>query len=304
MSYLPASKLSHSNGRATVLTGDNVMVTQGLGMGQMMKLQDWIILADGQTIYEDYVPLSKPDYATQNAASLSSVFRWSLNPQNYRVAVMTPKGLLQVKSVLNGEVERDDRGHCKKTLFVDEAAWRSSLPPGGTTELNGPKSNTLVVKGLTDAEKLKKIAEHYRMRNVVRACASPVELHNQLGGSIDKFREELSKISLDDDMNTNRRHKLTNALKRVVRCYKLSNDRIKLAGASADKNPLQICMKGTSTILATDAAGTRYYICYYNGKIAAVPTATHWRAATLYNNFAEMGNPKITVIYRKQTIDI
>ena len=48
MSYTPGTKLSHTaTHRATVLTGDNVMVTLGLGVGQMMKLADWIILADG-----------------------------------------------------------------------------------------------------------------------------------------------------------------------------------------------------------------------------------------------------------------
>jgi hypothetical protein len=35
------------------------MVTAGLGSGQMMKLADWIILADGAKIQEEFIPLPK-----------------------------------------------------------------------------------------------------------------------------------------------------------------------------------------------------------------------------------------------------
>ena len=61
MSYTPGTKLSHTDAtrHATVLTGDNVMVTAGLGYGQMMKLADWLILADGARIQEEFIPLPK-----------------------------------------------------------------------------------------------------------------------------------------------------------------------------------------------------------------------------------------------------
>ena len=61
MSYTPGTKLSHTDAtrRATVLTGDNVMVTGGLGYGQMMKLADWLILADGARIQEEFIPVPK-----------------------------------------------------------------------------------------------------------------------------------------------------------------------------------------------------------------------------------------------------
>jgi hypothetical protein len=68
MSYTPGTKLSHTaTHRATVLTGDNVMVTLGLGVGQMMKLADWIILADGATIQEEFIPVPK-DGAAHSAS--------------------------------------------------------------------------------------------------------------------------------------------------------------------------------------------------------------------------------------------
>jgi hypothetical protein len=59
MPYAPGTKLSHSDSteRATVLTDGKVMVTRGFAVTQIMKLADWFILADGATIYEDYIPL-------------------------------------------------------------------------------------------------------------------------------------------------------------------------------------------------------------------------------------------------------
>ena len=70
MPYTPGTKLSHTDAtrRATVLTGDNVMVTAGLGYGQMMKLADWIILADGAKIQEEFIPL--PAAASDRRAAL------------------------------------------------------------------------------------------------------------------------------------------------------------------------------------------------------------------------------------------
>jgi hypothetical protein len=174
MSYTPGTKLSHTaTHRATVLTGDNVMVTLGLGVGQMMKLADWIILADGATIQEEFSPVPKDGAAhsasgaefiplpTASAApppAIGSKLRWTLGPETYRVAIMTAKGVLQVKSVTDGAGEVHPAATCecltcrelrqwaptwprrplKKTLFADEAAWRASLPTGGSVEITPP----------------------------------------------------------------------------------------------------------------------------------------------------------------------
>ncbi|NBO56528.1 MAG: hypothetical protein EBU84_18485 [Actinobacteria bacterium] len=209
MSYTPGTKLSHAaTHRATVLTGDNVMVTLGLGVGQMMKLADWIILADGATIQEEFIPVPKDGAAhsasgaefiplppteiispesetarvnrwrwrrglrslpvasatplpTASAApppAIGSKLRWTLGPETYRVAIMTAKGVLQVKSVTDGAGEVHPAATCecltcrelrqwaptwprrplKKTLFADEAAWRASLPTGGSVEITPP----------------------------------------------------------------------------------------------------------------------------------------------------------------------
>ena len=166
MSYTPGTKLSHTDAtrRATVLTGDNVMVTGGLGYGQMMKLADWLILADGARIQEEFIPVPKdgavaPLPPAPPPPAIGSKFRWALNGETYRVAIMTAKGLLQVKSVTDGggEVHPTTCRECtpckelamtppapwarrplKQTMFADEAAWRASLPTGGSVEITPP----------------------------------------------------------------------------------------------------------------------------------------------------------------------
>jgi len=47
MAYSPGSKLTSANKKllATVLTGSNVIVTKGFAKGQIIKLDDWLILA-------------------------------------------------------------------------------------------------------------------------------------------------------------------------------------------------------------------------------------------------------------------
>ena len=155
MSYTPGTKLSHTDisCRATVLTGHNVMVTAGLGYGQMMKLADWLILADGARIQEEFIPLpaaSPPISAPSTPVpappppAIGSKFRWTLDANTYRVAIMTAKGVLQVKSVTDGASEFHPttcrecrpckelamtppapwaRRPLKKTMFAEEASW-------------------------------------------------------------------------------------------------------------------------------------------------------------------------------------
>jgi len=165
MSYTPGTKLSHTDVscRATVLTGDNVMVTAGLGYGQMMKLADWLILADGAKIKEEFIPLPAASASLPVAApppAFGCKFRWTLDANTYRVAIMTGKSLLQVKSVTDGASEFHPttcrectpckelamippapwaRRPLKQTVFADEAAWRASLPVGGSVEITPPR---------------------------------------------------------------------------------------------------------------------------------------------------------------------
>lgn len=180
MPYAPKTMLSYADerGTATVLTEDKVMVTSGLGTGQMMKLADWIILAHGARIVELYIPLddsmpelepvAQPEPVVPAMVSpvpelkplaIGCKLRWTLNQETYRVAIQTDKGVLQVKSVTDGAGEcHEDGCTCtpcaelrmvppapwrtrrplKKMLFANEITWKASLPEGGTIEITGP----------------------------------------------------------------------------------------------------------------------------------------------------------------------
>jgi len=73
-------------------------------------------------------------------------FKWSLDENNYRVAVITKKGMLQVKSVTNGKPELQKMSSrtspLKLTMFPCESAWRKSLPPGGSVDVTSSRSMT------------------------------------------------------------------------------------------------------------------------------------------------------------------
>jgi len=369
MSYAPSTKLSHSDAtaRATVLTGDNVMVTRGLGAGQMMKLADWIILADGAKIQEEYIPVPKNEaavplppteiispaeataranlahagamwaaaYAEQSAAAapaaapaaIGTKFRWTLSPETYRVAIMTSKGLLQVKSVTDGGGEvhpvtcRDctpcrelamtppapwARRPLTKTMFADEAAWRASLPAGGTVELSlpGKIASEPVYTGLSDLEKVKALVQRYKIRTQVYECSSQAEMMGRYYNNIQHLRQELAAITLQEDMNNPRaRRRLDTALKRSMSVYQ----RVK---AYCDQDPVKAAQKdlyvgraSTSKIRAM-IGGEFKILTIYRDKIAAANELHRWGPVKLYSNFAEMGTPKLSVIYRRRTIDV
>jgi hypothetical protein len=60
MSYSPGTKLSYADGMecATVVTNGNVIVTKGLCRSQLLKLDDWLILAASERVQEEYIPLT------------------------------------------------------------------------------------------------------------------------------------------------------------------------------------------------------------------------------------------------------
>lgn len=117
--------------------------------------------------------------------------KWTLDEMNYRVAIARNDGILEVKVVVDGHGYYHDNMTCQckpcgeialsrrlgvpnppwtrealvKTFFKDEAAWRKSLPAGGTVTIT-PKPlsdwalRLLCIKPLTattDALKLKEL---------------------------------------------------------------------------------------------------------------------------------------------------
>jgi hypothetical protein len=114
--------------------------------------------------------------------------KWVLNQETYRVAIVTKKGVLQVKSVTDGGGDCHEAGcSCipcseialsgglippwrrgaplKKVLFASEAEWRNSLPLSGNIIAKQPRMNDAALKALsceplkamTDTKKLKEL---------------------------------------------------------------------------------------------------------------------------------------------------
>lgn len=126
--YSPSTKLSHTDAteKATVLTGGYVMPTKGKYIGVRMLLQDWLILADGATIEEDYIPIERP-----KTHEIGTSILWRKNEDEWRVAVQLEHDVLQLKNIymedgeqVEGELER----------FPSVKAWLADMDGGRYTE--------------------------------------------------------------------------------------------------------------------------------------------------------------------------
>jgi hypothetical protein len=107
--------------------------------------------------------------------SQGTKLKWSLNAETYRVAVVKKNGILEVKRVTDGSGYCHDYMTCKchpceelalshrlgapappwrprapltKTFFATEAAWRASLPDGGSVTVTEPRISDRALKAL------------------------------------------------------------------------------------------------------------------------------------------------------------
>lgn len=160
----------------TVLTDGNAMVTKVWGdrWWEQMRLADWLILAEGQeeedfipiasanTVQEDefadlppLVPMSdlqmndfwtelgrrSADLEAEHASkypkrSIGTKFKWILDDETYRVAIVTKHGVCQVKAVTEGGGDcyydnKTKKRYLTKRTFDSEASWLASLPRSG-----------------------------------------------------------------------------------------------------------------------------------------------------------------------------
>jgi hypothetical protein len=127
MSFTPGTKLSHTAAaeKATVLTGGYVMSTRGKYVGQRMLLRDWIILADGETIDEDYIPLD----VVRNHEIGTSIL-WRKNEDEWRLAVQMEREVLQLHSVYMEDGEQVEE---ELERFPTMEAWGADLEGGDFT---------------------------------------------------------------------------------------------------------------------------------------------------------------------------
>ena len=319
MSYAPGTKLSSfdTNLHATVLTDAKVMMTHGLGAGQIVKLDDWLILAGENIVVFSSQAQAEPQ-AQENPASIGSKFRWDLNGDNYRVAIMTSKGLLQVKSVTDGVTDKDSIGRVKTTMFTDEAAWRASLPQGNAIiNLVGPDNRNDVEKRIErtqksgrfidDAGKLNEFMEHFNIRSHFFHATSPNKMVQFFLERVESYRKELNKITLEEDLAGSKRHPYTLGLKRALRNYNHYKYRASIS-TNPDVGTPHLYVRGKNRLL-TNIGGTEYDVGLKVDnlnptQIAIRLISSKHSPAILYNSLAAMGNPKIYMIYRRRRIEL
>ncbi len=341
MSYLPATKLfSVSAGlHATVLTDGKAMMTQGLGAGQIVKLEDWLILAgDDVAVFSQKPQIQQmpqvqepvqesvqesvqvqPPVQEQKNPQIGSKFRWSLDENNYRVAIMTAKGVLQVKSVEEGITDKDSFGRTKTSMFYNEAAWRASLPDGdAVTELVGPDTRTSIQKRIEeplncrfenggDADKLYEFMTRFKIRNDVITVSSPNEMVKNSLRHIESLRTDLNNITLEEELAGMKRHKLNLSLNRSLRIYSRHKS-MTYKTQNPDVGNTYLYTRHTNR-LRTVIDGLEYEVGIKGHRITAPQIAIRHisnkkNPAVLYNSFKDMGNPQIYMIYRRRRYDL
>lgn len=336
MSYLPATKLfSVSAGlHATVLTDGKAMITQGLGAGQIVKLEDWLILAgddvavfsqkpqaQAQEVQQVQEPVQEPFQEEKELKNpqMGSKFRWSLDANNYRVAIMTTKGVLQVKSVTEGITDKDSFGRTKTLMFYNEAAWRASLPEGNAvTELVAPDTRTSMQKRIEeplncrfenggDADKLYEFMSRFKIRNDVITESSPNEMVKNSLRHIESLRTELNNITLEEELAGMKRHTLNLSLNRSLRIYSRHKS-MTYKTQNPDVGTTYIYTRHTNRLRAV-IGGLEYEVGIKGHRITAPQIAIRHisnkkNPAVLYNSFKDMGNPKFYIIYRRSRYDL
>lgn len=295
-----------------------------------------VILADGARIQEEFIPVPAaaaplPAASAAPPPAIGSKFRWALNGETYRVAIMTAKGLLQVKSVTDGggEVHPTTCRECtrckelamspaapwairplKKTMFADEAAWRASLPTGGSVEITPPvkpvaeQKVAVVAQAPNDVEKLKAAIKTYKIRTTTLVEPSPREQLKAATERMEKIRAELAALTLDHDLHRwDVRHTLTQQLKHTRRWYWSMKSACN--GPNSDMKTVRMSHRGTGFI-ACRIGDEIHYLTVHEDKIAAAH-GLHHASVKLYNNFAEMRRGsyfKLVVRYRGREITL
>ena len=237
------------------------------------------------------------------------------NPETYRIAIVTKTGVLQVKSMTDGEGECDitrtvgGTHPLIKKMFACEADWRASLPSGGTTTLSFPgkvasaPSADEAFPRLSDVEKVSALIKRYKVWHRVMKNRSRQECLDAAVARLDHFRATMNTLSYDQMFEQGLFSSNRRGFQCLLKIYSWCRDRVADAGVDANAPRFHYGRSGTGAIHAM-INGQPHLITVYEDKIAAVLTSDYCGQVTFYKNFAEMGNPAIFVMYRKRIINI
>lgn len=272
-------------------------------------------MTNAKKTYQDLaLLLEKAEASILPPPAVGAKFKWvsETNPETYRIAIVTHNGLLQVKSVTQGTVECDTtrmvggKHPLIKKMFANEAEWRASLPQG-KTDLSLPSNiaeaqrHDELFKRLSDVEKIDALRKRYKIWHCVMKNQSYQELLDGSIARLNLFRTSINNLTNDELIEKNSMVNLH--LVRLLNSYSRYRMLVAAAGADANTPRIHYGVSGTASIVAK-INGQPHFINTFEGKIAAVVTSNSWGKITFYKDFAEMGNPSISVLYRKRVIHI
>jgi len=273
-------------------------------------------MEDAQKTYYELKSRLEQSEALAKAPAVGGKFKWvsTSNAETYRIAIVTKKGVLQVKSVTNGAGECDmtrtvgGTHPLIKTMFACEADWLASLPLGGTTTLSFPGNMAAQTADeafphLSDLEKVRALIKRYKVWHSVVKNRSRKELLDDAIARLDNFRATMNTLSYDQMFEQGLFSRNRRGFQCLLNVYSWCRDRAAEAGPDANKPRFHYGRSGTGAIHAM-INGQPHLITVYEDKIAAVLASDYWGQVTFYKNFAEMGNPAMFVMYRKRIINI
>ena len=345
MSYTPGTRLTSGNGseHATVLSDGMVMANaheNGWRWRQMMKLDDWLLMngdvkvvndtplvSVGSAAQAEQEPAPAPAPAPLPKRPVGTKLRWVLGEETYRIAIATANGILQVKSVTDGEGDCNPnfssfRNMLKKTFYTTEEEWRASLPQGGEVTIVELAQNNapLVVEGASDVEMVEQLASRFKVRAGVREEVPP---HAQRESFL-KVIEDYTRIIADSEARASRTEyevKSCEGYKRALKLYKLRVQTID-AMSEAEKNRQMFAIskwgQSKQKLVVTLANGistqispsSKIQAAYKGGKTISRGIFCH-QDRKLYSSLNEMnvfkganGRPVIHAHYRTRVIDL
>jgi hypothetical protein len=235
------------------------------------------------------------------------------------VAIVTKKGLLQVKSVRDGVTDKDSLDRIKTVMFPDEAAWLASLPPGkAVIDLVDPDKRSQVQKLLdkplqcqfsnpSDGDRLNEFMERFKIQSDVITRSSADEMVKSALRTVEYLRAELNKITIEEELAGKKRHQLNLNLNRALRKY--SHYKCMTYRTENPSVGTTYLYTRHANRLRTNIGDIEYELGVKDDRLNATQIAIRRVSsknspAILYNTLAEMGNPKIYMIYRRRRHEI
>ena len=340
MSYAPRTKLSCDSSACTVLTDGYVFVTSGLAQGQRMPLADWQIIVEGQTVRDDFIPL-EPAQAQQPAQAeqpqpasrrgsiaehpIGTKFRWNASvfpAWNYRVAIQTKQGVLQVKAMSappneahNFEIDTE------RKMFDTYEAWIVSLPEGTVTKtlpedilspLERRKKHSVELLEKPTAEVIEALQRKWKVHTGVHYSPSRNEQIQRYKYRIAQLYADLGKITAAWDLQSpGYRGAVTRDLQRTIQRMKCLEELNKQYPADADYQ--YSCLwqhsssKGNMHVLTPNGWQK---MCYDHvaKKIAVQGTLAQCGKLERYDSLSQIpgvtGRPKIKILYRRRKFEL